>query len=109
MRFNLASSGRVDEIDTTVSLFGRKLDVPFFIAHTGMSRLFHHTKENAVTCAAAKFGMLYSLSTLGTVSLEEITEETDKPKMFQIYILRGTNPRVCEVARPQTMTPYVSL
>ena len=45
----------VDEIDTTVTLFGKKLDVPFFIAPTGMSRLFHHTKENAVARAAAKF------------------------------------------------------
>ena len=78
----------VNEIDTTVTLFDRKLDVPFFIAPTGMSRLFHHTKENAVARAAAKFGTAYSLSTLGTASLEEIAEETDGPKMFQIYILK---------------------
>ena len=78
----------VDEIDTTVTLFGRKLDVPFFIAPTGMSRLFHHTKENAVARAAAKFGTAYSLSTLGTASLEEIAKETDGPKIFQIYILK---------------------
>ncbi len=78
----------VDKIDTTVTLFGKKLDVPFFIAPTGMSRLFHHTKENAVARAAAKFGTAYSLSTLGTASLEEIAEETDGPKIFQIYILK---------------------
>ncbi|MDP7060461.1 MAG: alpha-hydroxy acid oxidase [Candidatus Marinimicrobia bacterium] len=78
----------VDEIDTTVTLFGKKLDVPFFIAPTGMSRLFHHTKENAVARAAAKFGTAYSLSTLGTASLEKIAEETEGPKMFQIYILK---------------------
>ena len=78
----------VDEIDTTVTLFGKKLDVPFFIAPTGMSRLFHHTKENAVARAAAKFGTAYSLSTLGTASLEEIAKETDGPKIFQIYILK---------------------
>ena len=78
----------VDKIDTTVTLFGKKLDVPFFIAPTGMSRLFHHTKENAVARAAAKFGTAYSLSTLGTASLEEIAKETDGPKIFQIYILK---------------------
>ncbi|HIB02213.1 MAG TPA: alpha-hydroxy-acid oxidizing protein [Candidatus Marinimicrobia bacterium] len=78
----------VDEIDTTVTLFGKKLDIPFFIAPTGMSRLFHHTKENAVARAAAKFGTAYSLSTLGTASLEEIAKETDGPKIFQIYILK---------------------
>ena len=78
----------VDEIDTTVTIFGKKLDIPFFIAPTGMSRLFHHTKENAVARAAAKFGTAYSLSTLGTASLEEIAKETDGPKIFQIYILK---------------------
>ena len=78
----------VDKIDTAITLFGKKLDVPFFIAPTGMSRLFHHTKENAVARAAAKFGTAYSLSTLGTASLEEIAKETDGPKIFQIYILK---------------------
>ena len=78
----------VDEIDTSISILGKRLDVPFFIAPTGMSRLFHHDKENAVARAAAKFGTLYTLSTLGTVSLEEIAEESDGPKMFQIYILK---------------------
>ena len=38
--------------------------------------------------AAAKFGTAYSLSTLGTASLEEIAKETDGPKIFQIYILK---------------------
>lgn len=78
----------VDEIDTSITLLGRKMDVPFFIAPTGMSRLFHHKKENAVARAAEKFGTFYTLSTLGTASLEEIAEETAGPKMFQIYILK---------------------
>ena len=79
----------VDKIDTRINLFGKNLDIPFFIAPTGMSRLFHHTKENAVARAASKFGTAYTLSTLGTASLEDIAKETDGPKMFQIYILKN--------------------
>ncbi len=78
----------VNEIDTSVTVLGRNLDVPFLIAPTGMSRLFHHHKENAVARAAAQFGTFYTLSTLGTASLEEIAEEIGGPKMFQIYILK---------------------
>ncbi len=78
----------VEEIDTSITILGKRVDLPFFIAPTGMSRLFHHDKENAVSRAAAKFGTLYTLSTLGTVSLEEIAEENGGPKMFQIYILK---------------------
>ena len=55
----------VNEIDTSVTVLGRNLDVPFLIAPTGMSRLFHHHKENAVARAAAQFGTFYTLSTLG--------------------------------------------
>ena len=78
----------VDQINTRINLFRKELQIPFFIAPTGMSRLFHHTKENAVARAAAKFGTVYTLSTMGTASLEEIAEETDGLKMFQIYILK---------------------
>ena len=78
----------VDQINTSINLFRKELNIPFFIAPTGMSRLFHHTKENAVARAAAKFGTVYTLSTMGTASLEEIAEETDGLKMFQIYILK---------------------
>ena len=78
----------VESIDTGTTLLGRKIDVPFFLSPTGMSRLFHHEKETAVARAADKFGTFYSLSTLGTTTLEDIAKVTSAPKMFQIYILR---------------------
>jgi L-lactate dehydrogenase (cytochrome) len=51
-----------------------------------MSRLFHHEGERAVARAAAKAGTLYSLSTVSSVSIEDIGALTTGPKMFQIYI-----------------------
>lgn len=78
----------VGQVDTSTTILGRKLALPFFLAPTGMSRLFHHDKELAVARAAQKAGTLYSLSTLGTTSLEEVAREIDTPRMFQIYILR---------------------
>ena len=79
---------KIDKIDTSINLFGKNLKVPFFLAPTGMSRMFHHGKENAVARSAAKLGTIYSLSTLGTTSLEHIAQETEGPKMFQLYILK---------------------
>lgn len=69
-------------------MLGLDLRLPFFLSPTGMSRLFHHQKEIGVCKAAEKFGTLYSLSTLGTTSLEEVAELIESPKMFQIYILK---------------------
>ncbi|WP_184101502.1 alpha-hydroxy acid oxidase [Sphingopyxis panaciterrulae] len=78
----------VAEIDLSTELVGQRIALPFFLAPTGMSRLFHHGKELAVARAAEKFGTFYSLSTLGTTSLEEVAATIATPKMFQIYILK---------------------
>jgi L-lactate dehydrogenase (cytochrome) len=78
----------VDRIDLQTRVLGTTLDLPVFLAPTGMSRLFHHDREIAVAKAAEKYGTLYSLSTLGTASIEEIAEVSSGPKMFQIYILK---------------------
>lgn len=78
----------VSTIDLSTDIFGQRCDLPFFLAPTGMSRLFHHGKELAVARAAERFGTFYSLSTLGTTSLEEIAQTISTPKMFQVYILK---------------------
>ena len=78
----------VDSIDLSVKVLGCTLDLPFFLAPTGMSRLFHHDRELAVARAAERFGTMYTLSTLATTSLEDIAAATAAPKMFQIYVLK---------------------
>lgn len=78
----------VENIDLSTKLLGTTLDLPLFLAPTGMSRLFHHEREPGVARAAAEFGTLYSLSTLGTTSLEDIAPIGDNPKMFQLYIFK---------------------
>lgn len=78
----------IERIDTSTTLLGHRIDVPFFLSPTGMSRLFHHDKELAAAKAAKAFGTFYALSTLATTSLEEIAQVTTAPKMFQVYILK---------------------
>ena len=78
----------IDQIDLNTNVLGTTMDLPLFLAPTGMSRLFHHDREIAVAKAAGKHGVIYSLSTLGTASIEEIAQSSATPKMFQIYILK---------------------
>lgn len=77
----------VAQIDLRTRVLGCDLGLPFFLAPTGMSRLFHHDKELGAARAAQNFGTLYSLSTLGTTTLEDIAA-VPGPKMFQVYIHR---------------------
>ncbi|MGH1352102.1 MAG: alpha-hydroxy acid oxidase [Methyloligellaceae bacterium] len=76
----------VADLDLKTTILGQEIDWPVFLAPTGMSRLFHHEGERAAARAAHKYGTMYSLSTLSTVSIEEVGETTPGPKMFQIYI-----------------------
>jgi len=78
----------VSTIDLKSTLFGQPVDWPVMIAPTGASKLFHGAGEPAVVRAAAKFGMVYSLSTLGTATIEDVAAAGDGPKMFQIYVLK---------------------
>ena len=62
----------VKDIDMSVTVMGHKLAMPIFCAPTALQRLFHYDGERAVAAAAAKFGTMFGVSTLGTVSLEEM-------------------------------------
>ena len=76
----------IGAIDTKTKVLGSALSAPIILSPTGMSRLFHHHKEKAVVRAARNAGLMYSLSTLSTTSIEEVAETADAPRMFQIYI-----------------------
>ena len=78
----------VSDIDMTTEVLGSKLSMPLFLSPTGMNRLFHHKKELAVARSAERAGTMYSLSTIGTTSIEDISDTVSSPKMFQVYILK---------------------
>ena len=75
----------VASIDMSVTVMGQKLAMPLFCSPTALQRLFHHDGERAVAKAAEKFGTLFGVSSLGTVSVEEIGAAIGTPKMFQLY------------------------
>ena len=78
----------VADIDTSTTVLGREISMPLFLAPTGMTRLFHHDGETAVSRAAAKAGTYYSLSTVGATSIEDVAAVCDGPKCFQIYVMK---------------------
>jgi len=78
----------VSAIDLQTTLFGKTVDWPVMISPTGASKLFHGDGEPAVARAAARYGMVYSLSTLGTTSIEDAASATDGPKLYQLYIFK---------------------
>ncbi|XXK30947.1 alpha-hydroxy acid oxidase [Rhodobacteraceae bacterium nBUS_24] len=75
----------VSHIDMSVTVMGQKLQMPLFCSPTALQRLFHHEGERATAGAAAKFGTMFGVSSLGTVSLEELRKIYNTPQVYQFY------------------------
>jgi len=90
----------VNEIDMSVTVMGQKLDMPVYCSPTALQRLFHHQGERAVAKAAEKYGTMFGVSSLGTVSLEEIASNYQMPQVYQFYFHkdRGLNRAMMERA-----------
>ena len=78
----------VSDVDPSTTLLGRRLPFPFVLAPTGFTRIACSQGELDVARAAARAGIPYSLSTLGTRSIEEVASVCVGPKWFQVYVWR---------------------
>lgn len=78
----------VSKIDTGTTLLGRPIPLPLVFAPTGFTRIAHSQGELAVARAAARAGIPYGLSTMGTRSIEEVAAVSAGPKWFQVYTWR---------------------
>src|SRR5437660_10426777 len=91
----------VESIDTSVTVMGQKLAMPVYCSPTALQRLFHHAGERAVAAAAAKYGTMFGVSSLGTVSLEELRKAHNTPQVYQFYFHkdRGLNRAMLQRAK----------
>ncbi|MGB5758522.1 MAG: alpha-hydroxy acid oxidase [Acidimicrobiales bacterium] len=78
----------VSKIDTSTTLLGRPIGLPLVLAPTGFTRIADSQGELAVARAAARVGIPYGLSTMGTRSIEEVAAVSNGPKWFQVYTWR---------------------
>jgi len=91
----------VDTVDLSVTIMGQRLALPVYCSPTALQRLFHPEGERAVAAAAAKFGTMFGVSSLGTVSLEEVRNAYATPQVYQFYFHkdRGLNRAMMQRAK----------
>lgn len=91
----------VEGVDLSVTVMGQKLAVPFYCSPTALQRLFHHQGERAVGAAASRFGTMFGVSSLGTVSVEELRKRFATPQVYQFYFHkdRGLNRAMLQRAK----------
>jgi isopentenyl diphosphate isomerase/L-lactate dehydrogenase-like FMN-dependent dehydrogenase len=74
--------------DMSTTVLGQKIDVPIILAPCGMPGIFWPNGEVLAARAAARFGTIFSLSTLSFASLEDVAAATNGPLWFQLYVFR---------------------
>ena len=91
----------VRDIDLSVTVMGQKIDLPVYLSPTALQRLFHHQGERATAAVAERFGTMFGVSSLGTVSMEELAKKHKTPQVYQFYFHkdRGLNRAMMQKAK----------
>ena len=79
----------VSQVDTTTQILGGSSAMPFGIAPTGFTRLMQTEGETAGASASGAAGIPFTLSTLGTTSIEDVKKVNPNGRnWFQLYVMR---------------------
>lgn len=88
VQFNPAILRDVSQVDSSVTVFGQSFALPFGIAPTGFTRMMHSDGELAGATAAAEARIPFTLSTMGTFSIDEVAavSQPHGVNWFQLYM-----------------------
>ena len=79
----------VSAVDPSTTVLGQRVVAPLLVAPTAYHRMAHDEGERATARAVAAAGTLMCVSTLATVTLEEVAAAAPgAPRWFQLYIRR---------------------
>jgi L-lactate dehydrogenase (cytochrome)/glycolate oxidase len=90
----------VKDIDLSVSMLGKTMSMPIGIAPTGFTRIMQTEGEYAGACAASDAGIPYTLSTMGTRSIEDVAKVAPNGRnWFQLYMWKDRQRSMALVDR----------
>ncbi len=79
----------VSKIDLTTKIAGRDSALPIIFAPTGYTRMMNYEGEPMVAQVCEENNLIYSLSTMGTTSSQEIADQVPGVRRwFQLYLWR---------------------
>jgi len=90
----------VSVIDISVKMLGQTMSMPIGIAPTGFTRMMQTEGEYAGATAARDAGIPYTLSTMGTRSIEDVARiAPDGRNWFQLYMWKDRDRSMALVDR----------
>jgi L-lactate dehydrogenase (cytochrome) len=92
----------VSYVELSSTVLGKKVAMPFGIAPTGFTRMMHTEGEQAGSQAAEAAGIPFSLSTMGTRSIEEVASYAPNGRnWFQLYMWKDRDRSMALVERAE--------
>jgi L-lactate dehydrogenase (cytochrome) len=92
----------VSGVSAATTILGKPSAAPWAFAPTGFTRMMHTEGESAVGHVAARTGIPYALSTMGTTSIEQLAAAApDARRWFQLYLWRDREASRDFVVRAQ--------
>lgn len=99
----------VSAVDPSTTILGRPVALPVVLAPTGFTRMMRAEGEPAVARAAGRAGVPYTLSTLGTTSVDDLAHEAPgTERWFQLYVWKD-RARSQELISRAAATGYTTL
>src|SRR6478609_10247363 len=90
----------VSTVDTSREVLGGRVALPFGIAPTGFTRMMQAEGEIAGASAAGAAGIPFSLSTMGTTSIEDVAAAAPNGRnWFQLYMWKDRDRSMALVDR----------
>jgi L-lactate dehydrogenase (cytochrome) len=90
----------VSTVDLGRDILGQRSALPFAFAPTGFTRMMHHEGERAVAAVAQDAGIPFTLSTVGTTTIEDVAAAAPAVRRwFQLYLWRDRSVAADLVAR----------
>lgn len=100
IEFHPAILRDVSKVDTSCTILGGRSELPFGIAPTGFTRMMQTEGEYAGARAAARAGIPFSLSTMGTASIEDVRDANPNGRnWFQLYMWKDRERSMALVDR----------
>ncbi len=100
IEFHPAILRDVSKVDTSCTILGGRSELPFGIAPTGFTRMMQTEGEYAGARAAARAGIPFSLSTMGTASIEDVKAANPHGRnWFQLYMWKDRDRSMALVER----------
>jgi isopentenyl diphosphate isomerase/L-lactate dehydrogenase-like FMN-dependent dehydrogenase len=89
VQFNARVLRDVSKVDLTTRIVGQDSALPIIFAPTGYTRMMHYEGEPMVAKVCEENNLIYSLSTMGTTSSQEIADQVPGVRRwFQLYLWR---------------------